>query len=139
MTIFVPGQLVNPTNARWFKWRQRDAWARTWRDATANALLTWWVEHGRAEQIEAQRLVGQPVTVTLEARVARRFNAHDNLRAALKPVVDAVAAALGTTDEDERVAWVYAPQAVERDPKRRGVVVRVTAITAETLVAGESA
>mgnify|MGYP007069083806 CR=1 FL=1 len=48
------------------------------------------------------------LVVTLIAMLRREFDAHDNLRAALKPLVDAIAASLGVPDNDRRVRWQYA-------------------------------
>lgn len=48
---------------------------------------------------------------------------HDGLPAACKPVVDAVADALGIDDRDPRVGWCYE----QRRGKRYGVEIRVEA------------
>lgn len=46
--------------------------------------------------------------MTLLALLRREFDAHDNLRASLKPLVDAIAGSLGVPDNDGRVRWQYA-------------------------------
>ena len=50
------------------------------------------------------------LVVTLIAMLRREFDAHDNLRASLKPLVDAIAASLGVPDNDRRLRWQYAQQ-----------------------------
>ena len=50
------------------------------------------------------------VVVTMIAMLRREFDAHDNLRASLKPLVDAIAASLGVPDNDRRLRWQYAQQ-----------------------------
>ncbi len=47
---------------------------------------------------------------------------HDNLRASLKPLVDAIAATLGVSDDDDRVAWEYSQGETRGEP---GVTVLV--------------
>ncbi len=32
---------------------------------------------------------------------------HDNLKASLKPLVDAISASLGLEDKDDRIVWQY--------------------------------
>ena len=51
---------------------------------------------------------GPAVVVTLLAMLRREFDEHDNLRASLKPLVDAIAGTLGVPDNDKRVRWQYA-------------------------------
>ena len=50
------------------------------------------------------------------------MDSHDNLRASLKPLADAVAASLGVPDNHPGLVWEYS-QAVTR--MERGVVVGV--------------
>ena len=57
------------------------------------------------------------VVVTLIAMLRREFDAHDNLRASLKPLVDAIAASLGVPDNDRRVRWQYAQARTAGEPR----------------------
>ena len=57
------------------------------------------------------------LVVTLIAMLRREFDAHDNLRASLKPLVDAIAASLGVPDNDRRVRWQYAQQRTDGTPR----------------------
>lgn len=59
-------------------------------------------------------LTGAPVTVTVTRCSAGELDSHDNLRTALKHVVDGVADFLGCDDRDSRVTWVYAQQREKR-------------------------
>jgi hypothetical protein len=42
------------------------------------------------------------------------LDSHDNLRAALKPIVDQVAVWLGVDDADPRVTWEYGQRRIKR-------------------------
>ena len=57
------------------------------------------------------------VVVTMIAMLRREFDAHDNLRASLKPLVDAIAASLGIPDNDRRVRWQYGQQRTDGAPR----------------------
>ena len=35
------------------------------------------------------------------------MDSHDNLRASLKPLVDAIALSIGTTDDNKALRWQY--------------------------------
>jgi hypothetical protein len=58
--------------------------------------------------------VGAPVTVTITRCSAGELDSHDNLRTALKHVVDGVADFLGCHDNDERITYVYAQEKTKR-------------------------
>lgn len=60
--------------------------------------------------------VGAPVTVTVTRCSAGELDSHDNLRTALKHVVDGVADFLGCDDRDSRITWRY-----EQQREKRGV------------------
>ena len=48
------------------------------------------------------------LVVTLHVRQrGRLMDEHDNLKAACKPLVDAIAASLGVPDDDPRIRWQY--------------------------------
>lgn len=68
----------------------------------------------RHRPVEAQ---GPVVVVTMLALLRREFDAHDNLRAALKPLVDAIAGSLGVPDNDRRVRWQYAQARTAGEPR----------------------
>lgn len=55
--------------------------------------------------------------MTLLALLRREFDEHDNLRASLKPLVDAIAGTLGVPDNDRRVRWQYAQARTAGEPK----------------------
>lgn len=54
--------------------------------------------------------------MTLLAMLRREFDEHDNLRASLKPLVDAIAGSLGVPDNDRRVRWQYAQARTAGEP-----------------------
>ena len=60
---------------------------------------------------------GGVVVVTMLAMLRREFDEHDNLRASLKPLVDAIAGSLGVQDNDARVRWQYAQQRTVGRPR----------------------
>lgn len=51
----------------------------------------------------------------------RLMDDHDNLRASMKPLVDAIAERLGVPDNDPRLVWEYG----QVQTSRAGVLVRV--------------
>ena len=53
-----------------------------------------------------------PVVVVLTRRGKRRLDGHDNLRSAFKNVVDGIADAMGTRDDDPRIEWTYGEQEI---------------------------
>ena len=91
LVLCLRGNLENPLNATW-GWRRRRSWATRWKERVFSALL----EAGyRRGQIES----ATPKLVVLEARVWNLMDSADNLRASLKPVVDALVEA-GVLDGD---------------------------------------
>jgi hypothetical protein len=62
------------------------------------------------------------VVVHLAARFerGRTLDQHDNLRAALKPLVDAIAETLGVADDHPGIAWEYSQAETRGQP---GVIV----------------
>lgn len=48
------------------------------------------------------------LVVTLLVRKRKLMDEHDNLKASLKPLVDAIAASLRLEDKDPRLRWQYA-------------------------------
>lgn len=55
------------------------------------------------------------VIVHLHARLRRIFDEHDNLRASMKPLVDAIAESIGVKDNDRRVIWEYSQSTTRGD------------------------
>lgn len=55
---------------------------------------------------ELAKAFGLVVTLHVRQR-GRLMDEHDNLRAACKPLVDAIAASLGVPDDDPRIRWQY--------------------------------
>lgn len=70
-------------------------------------------------------LEGKPnhFRVTLVRLAPRAFDGHDNLRASLKPYVDAIAKWVGLADNDRIFSWHYAQ---ERPPRPRWTGLRIT-------------
>lgn len=66
-----------------------------------------------ASRVEPDRSGRTKITVSLHARLRREFDEHDNLRASLKPLVDAVAGSLGVPDNHPGITWEYG-QSVSR-------------------------
>jgi len=62
------------------------------------------------------------VCVTLHVRSRKLMDEHDNLKASLKPLVDAIAASLGLEDKDGRIVWQYGQTTTRGKP---GVTVTV--------------
>ena len=60
--------------------------------------------------------------VCLVAHLKRPMDGHDNLRASLKPLVDAIAATLGIDDGDKRIEWDYH----QIKDRTEGVAVKIT-------------
>lgn len=81
MTFFVPGQIRNLTNTRGH-WSERHRYSADWRGLVkAHAL--------RALAAQGTGSPDSPKRITLTATVRRRLD-QDGLRAALKPVLDAL-------------------------------------------------
>ena len=118
LTVFVPTRLVNPLNER-VHWSVRSKRAKAQRDAVAMAV---WaalrdptksihVEHIRVGLLQ-WRISAKPTTpkrITLVGHVARKFDSHDNLRAALKSVVDGLVDAhlIGDDRDSEGHTFLY--------------------------------
>lgn len=78
---FIPGKITNPMNgAQGRGWRTTARERKDWRRASATA--------GILELRFPQHDVKVPKRVTVTAFVHNRFDSHDGLRAALKPVID---------------------------------------------------
>ena len=72
---------------------------------------------GNAKRSRTVSPAGGVVVVTMLALLRREFDEHDNLRASLKPLVDAIAGSLGVQDNDARVRWQYAQQRTAGRPR----------------------
>ena len=58
-----------------------------------------------------KKLLDAGLVITLTRIAPRELDGHDNIRTALKPVVDGIADALGLkSDRDPRVQWLYAQE-----------------------------
>lgn len=135
VAVFAAGKVKNPLNgAQWGgHLKAKVRYRKEWRERVSLALL---------EAGWPMMLVGKnphattPKRITLLARTWSRMDAHDGLRAALKPVVDALV--------DCQVIHSDAPQSGHEfvyeqviDRARRGVEIRVrpsagTAVEAES-------
>jgi hypothetical protein len=127
LALFVPGAVANPLNRHWRHWGPRARWARSWREATDQAFLHWWHTHGRAEQLAARALMGQPLAIGFTVHLGRWLDPHDALPAACKPTLDALCAALGVDDNAKAGHQVSYAQITERDPLRHGIAVEIRA------------
>ncbi len=95
----------------------------------ANARLHW---AKRARIVKQQRLAAalmvgsqapdalKPKRITLTRMASRKLDT-DNLASALKAVRDGIAVALGISDGDERIEWVYR----QENGQPRGVMVEI--------------
>lgn len=111
----VPTKTVSLNKTSGEHWSHRYARSATQKEET---FLVWQAELGKWRP-------ELPCTVTL-TRIAFSdgLDDHDNLRGALKAVVDAIAAIIGVDDKDKRrVTWVYGQ---ERAPERGYYAVRIT-------------
>lgn len=91
MRIELPIATVSEAN-------QRDCWQVKSRRAKAHRNVAWALSPAHP----------LPCVVTLTRISPRSLDAHDNLRSALKFVVDGIADKLGIKDNDPRVEWRYA-------------------------------
>ena len=91
LVLCLRGNLENPLNATW-GWRRRRSWATRWKERVFSALLEAGYRRGQIEP-------ATPKLVVLEARLWNLMDSADNLRASLKPVVDALVEA-GVLDGD---------------------------------------
>lgn len=104
--LWIPGRLRNPLNNRkmgnGFVW---DRYKNKWQNGVDTALLL----AGYRRGVVAPDL---PKMVTMTALVFNKFDSHDGLRAALKPIPDALKRA-GLIDDDRDSAgheFVYKQQ-----------------------------
>lgn len=80
----------------------REHWSKRARRAKAHRSL------GHALTLKAiNRCYGKEFVVTVIRVAPRKLDSHDNLRSALKGVVDGVADALGVKDDDPTIKWSY--------------------------------
>jgi hypothetical protein len=80
VTLFCPGQLVNPLNGAHGHWSQASRYRKTWR-AKVKAC---WLASGRRDDL------GAPTVAKRVWLAAYTWNVldHDGLHAALKPILD---------------------------------------------------
>jgi hypothetical protein len=127
ITLFVPGKLTNPLNGSLSRahWSVKRKWALSWQAATWNALNAL-ITSGWAPAPEV------PKCVTFHAQTAKTFD-DDGLRAALKPVRDALMGFPASTPRLFRVIHSDAPDsghefvyAQRIDRKARGVQITIS-------------
>jgi hypothetical protein len=124
LIFFVPILLVNELNMREAHWRPRDIRARTHREATALAVLQALRTGGTRWEIEAPP--EQPKVVHIVAHVRRLFDAHENLRAACKHLVDGLQDAGLIQDDGPNTGHLFTfEQIVDRDRLGAEVTVRL--------------
>lgn len=115
--IFVPGALVNPLNKKPKTFGVEIRRRGEWKEKVAQALLEVTYRRGEVDPRSPKR-------VTLHAHVFNRFDSIDGVRAALKPIPDALQACgvIHSDDDKSGHAFDYG-QVVDR--AWRGVEVRV--------------
>lgn len=101
MEFTLPIKAVNESNGSHGHWRAKSARRQGHRTAV------WAQMHGKV-------LPQFPVTVTVTRISAGELDAHDNLRGALKAVVDQIAEHYGVADKDKRFTWQYAQEKAKR-------------------------
>jgi len=118
VVLFIPGALTNPLNASGWTWRKRANWTTVWHEKTADALL----ESGYRPGLWSP---AAPKRITFTAHIRRKFDSQDNLRACLKPVVDALqkCGVIHADDDASGHQFVYPDQCLNRS--WRGVEVRI--------------
>lgn len=96
--VLLPVKTPNPSNGSHGSWRIESARKRRLRQQAGLACPTG----------------SLPATVRLTRLSAGSMDEHDNLRSALKPIVDGCADRLGVKDNDPRIRWEYAQERVPR-------------------------
>lgn len=115
VVIDLPGlRLMNPLNGTHGHWAYRSTNRKNVRKVVLLA------SRSRVRYLEL------PLLVTM-TRIANSdgLDPHDGLPASCKPVVDAIAEALGIDDRDPRVTWAYA----QRRGRAYGCEIRIEART----------
>ena len=107
VVVTIPLKTPNMTNRREHHFA-RARRQKKHRDVTVLALKAtgpfgFMAMHGRSLGCDVRRLA-----VTLTRVSPGTLDAHDNLRSALKSVVDGVASYFGIDDADPRIEWRYA-------------------------------
>ena len=128
LTVFVPGKLVNPLNAR-MHWAAQARWAKNWRRTTA--LIVGDMMKRAAWREDAT----VPKRVTFIAHVARLMD-RDGVIAALKPAVDGLRDARLIHDDDPVSGHEFGDPVQVVDRKGRGVEITVTVAPARPGGAG---
>ena len=101
MEFLLPIKTVNEMNGSHGHWRAKSSRRASHRTAV------WASMHGKV-------LPKLPITVTLTRISAGELDEHDNLRGALKAVVDQIAEQYGIADKDKRIDWQYAQEKAPR-------------------------
>ncbi len=126
LTLFVRGQLVNPTNQRWKHWRARHKWSSEWRERTAMACHLADTRAATFKRLRGQTARGGKLRVLFTPVGPRRFD-DDGIVAALKPVRDELASLFLTRDgPEDGHTWTVGPQGVTQDRTFWGVTLTVT-------------
>lgn len=99
--ITLPIRTVNESNGQHGHWSAKSKRRKSQRQAVA------WALHGRT-------LPPLPVVVLLTRISAGRLDEHDNLRGAMKSIVDEIAEHYAVHDKDRRFEWRYAQQKGKR-------------------------
>ena len=99
MKLEIPITTPSVSNLREF-WATRARRTKAQREAVYLCL--------RSAIARGAKLPDPPCRVTLTRQAPMKIrDQHDNLRAAMKPIVDELAKCLGVDDSDERVEWCY--------------------------------
>lgn len=101
MEFVLPIKTVNESNGSHGHWRAKSA------RRAGHRTAVWAAMSGKV-------LPELPVAVTLTRCSAGELDEHDNLRGALKAVVDQIAEHYGIPDKDKRIEWRYAQEKAPR-------------------------
>ncbi len=94
MELTLPIKTVNESNGSHGHWGKKSARRASHRTAV-------WAS------MSGKPLPALPITVTLTRISAGELDEHDNLRGAMKAVVDQIAEQYGIADKDKRIEWKY--------------------------------
>jgi hypothetical protein len=119
--VFVPGVLTNPMNGSHGHWDKHRRWAKGWREKASTLMFCAW---GRGPHVMPM----VPKRVTFLAYVGAEWD-DDNLRAAIKPIRDALVDMRVIHDDKPSAGHVFEyAQRVEKVKRARGVEIVVSVL-----------
>jgi hypothetical protein len=135
VTLLLSFTIPIPTvsSNRWMRMRVREQIRR--KKAEKLAAFACWARVPRDQQAAVRAAVEHGLVVTLTRVSPRELDGHDNLRGALKHVVDSIARELAVDDRDPRVTWAYAQR--RGKAREQAVLVEVSSSPSSPGAAGE--